>query len=423
MQRYALFADRIWDGVADSAQAPGAVIVESGRISAVCLPREVPADVQRVALDGCTLLPGLIDAHVHYCDAMGPAYLAAGVTTVRDVGNDLDWILAQRERNAHDPARGPGLVCCGMLLDGAQPGWNVIGRAHTDEASIRRSVREHIERGVDALKFYAFLDAPLLRAGIEEAHTAGKTAISHLQNVRWDDAVSFGLDQFEHLANCDTAWRHATETEDDAAIDALLAGNAVIDPTLVLWDRLGGVLDRAFHHDERRQWMHPIWLEIWNRYRTRFRPPSGRLTLRGGIPHLKRFLLRAQHRDMTIALGTDTPFPHLFPGFAVHDELVQYVDAGLRPIDALRSATSVNAQVLGIAARAGRIAPGFNADLIAVRGNPLKRIEDIEAIRLVIRHGQTFDPRHLLRQTQRRFHSELNDPVTCALWDKVNQPL
>ena len=59
-----------------------------------------------------------IDAHVHYSPVMGPAFLAAGVTTIRDVGNDLDWILAERARHDADTAAGPAILCCGFLLDG-----------------------------------------------------------------------------------------------------------------------------------------------------------------------------------------------------------------------------------------------------------------------------------------------------------------
>ncbi len=75
MKRYALVPDRIWNGVSDEVEADRAVIVEGEKIEAVVTTHELASDIERLCLDGCTLIPGLIDAHVHYCASMGSAYL------------------------------------------------------------------------------------------------------------------------------------------------------------------------------------------------------------------------------------------------------------------------------------------------------------------------------------------------------------
>jgi hypothetical protein len=423
MNQYLLLPDQLWDGQADSAQPGQAVLIDRvrGIIEAILPVGEAPPDLQRVDLPGCTLLPGLIDAHVHYSAVMGPAFLAAGVTTIRDVGNDLAWILDQRTQHALDPALGPRIVCCGILHDGPNAYWQAMGRPHADAESLRQSIQMHVAAGVDQIKLYASLDLGMLRAGVDEAHRQGKFVLAHLGSTRGEDAAQSGLNEIEHLDQCGVAWRAATPAEDDEFILLLRKHNVVIDPTLVVWDRLGRILDRAFHHDERRRWVHPVHLDIWDRYLSRREPPHRRLRFQAAMPHLKRFLWRAQLQGVTIALGTDTPFPHLVPGFSVHDELAMYVDAGLRPVDALRSATSVNAQVLGLQGQVGQIAPGFAADFVAMRGNPLMRIDDISNVVCTVRSGHLFRAEALHLRLQATFDQTPDDAITRDLLGYVNR--
>jgi imidazolonepropionase-like amidohydrolase len=126
---------------------------------------------------------------------------------------------------------------------------------------------------------------------------------------------------------------------------------------------------------------------------------------------------------VVIGLGTDTPVPHLSPGYSVHDELAMYVDAGIQPLDALLSATSVNARVLGRESRVGQIAAGLTADLVAIRGDPLERIDDISNVTRVIRTGQVIGPEELLDALQAPFRQALDDPITIDLADYVHRRL
>lgn len=420
MSRYALIPDRLWDGLADEAQTGQAVIVQDELIEAVLSVSELPADVARVSLPDCTLIPGLMDAHVHYSQVMGLAFLGAGVTTIRDVGNDLEWILAQREQHAADPTLGPTIRCCGYLLDGPKVYWPHMGRAHATPEEMRASVRHHIDRGVDAVKLYAGVTLELMSAAIQEAHEKNMFVIAHLGATKAEDAIRAGLNEFEHLDGCSVAWRAASQEDDDVMIDLLLAYNVVINPTFVVWDRLGRILDRSFHHDARRAWVHPCHLDLWNGYLSRFGPPEARWRLQGVIVHLKRFLRRAHQRGVTVALGTDAPFPHLVPGMSVHDELAMYVDAGLTPVDALRSATSVNAKVLGIENRVGTIKPGLVADMAVIKGNPLLLIDDISNVMQTIHRGRRFEPGRLLRDLQATYDQAPNGAVTYDLQDYIN---
>ena len=420
MHDIALIPDAIWDGRSDEATSGVAVVIREGRIHDIVARGSLANDITTHPLPGCTLLPGLIDAHVHYSTAMGLSFLAAGVTTIRDVGNDLDWILDQRDRHACDVSLGPRIVCCGVLHDGARAYWRHMGRSHTDVEALRTSIQHHVDRGVDQIKLYAHMPSDFTAAGVEESHRLGMFALAHLQKTSAEDACRAGLDGIEHLAGCDIAFAPAAEEELDALATLMLASNVWVDPTLVVWDRLGRINERSFFNDARRAWVHPTHLDIWRRYLSREKQPQSRLYWQIAIPHLKRFMMRLHERGCRIGLGTDTPFPHLAPGFSVHDELAMYVDAGMKPVDALRAATIHNAAMIGLGEQAGVIQRGASADLVAIRGNPLTQIDDISNIDMVWRAGHSFTPESLFTKAKRLAHQTLDDPITLDLLRYVN---
>jgi hypothetical protein len=236
-------------------------------------------------------------------------------------------------------------------------------------------------------------------------------------NTRAEDAAVAGLDELEHLAGCDAAWHASTPEELDRLIDVLLVYDVAVTPTLVVWDRLGRALDLSFYFDERRQWVHPCHRDIWQAWA---RTQSGdRLNYQAAMPHLKRCLLRMHERGLRIGLGTDTPFPHLFPGFSVHDELALFVDAGIPPVAALRAATSVNARMLGLQDQLGRVEAGMQADLVVVTGDPLAHIEDIANVVCTMRAGARMQPANLLAQFHETCHDRPDDPITRDLLRRV----
>ena len=421
--RYVLLPDRIWDGMSDTAAEGLAVLVEGNRISAIQPAGEMPKGVDKVLLHGCTLMPGLIDAHVHYLESSGPSFLAAGVTTVRDVGNDLDWILGQRERNKGDSLHGPRILCCGRLLDGNEGIWQHVVKRHANAKSLRASIRENVRRGVDQIKLYASIDPELMKAGVEEAHAQGKFVLAHLNGTSADAAADLGLNEIEHFSRCDVAWRQATTDEDDRLIDRFLKHGTIMDPTLVVWDRLGRAMEHGFQHDERRRWVHPDLLDIWERFPYRNTEPANRLRYQILMPNLKRFYLRCHERGCVIAAGTDTPFLNIIPGFGLHDELAQAVDTGLRPVDALRAATATNAKVIGLKDKIGLLRPGMQADLVAVTGNPLQRIDDLAKIKLVIKQGLRIETDEIFEAARQSFKKPMEDPMILDLRDYASRPM
>ena len=253
-----------------------AVVVKDGLIDAVLPVSEVPAGVETAALPECTLLPGLMDAHVHYSSVMGPAFLAAGgdhdPRRGQRPGMDPGRARAPRKgplrRSRHPVLRPPARRAQGLLApDGPRPRHARRDRRIGPAARGSRGGPDQAVRGVDP---------PLLKAAVEAAHASGRFVVAHLQATTAEDAARLGLDEFEHLAGCGVAWRAASEAEDDLVIDLLLERDVIIDPTLVVWDRLGRILDRPFHHDARRTWVHPRHLDLWQRYLNRFGPPEHR---------------------------------------------------------------------------------------------------------------------------------------------------
>jgi hypothetical protein len=105
--------------------------------------------------------------------------------------------------------------------------------------------------------------------------------------VSAEEAARAGLNEIEHLSQCAAAWKPSTGIEADELIGLLREHEVVLTPALVVWDRLGRILDRSLHHDRRRRWSHPTHLDIWNRYLGRSAPPEDRLGYQEAMPRLK----------------------------------------------------------------------------------------------------------------------------------------
>jgi len=417
---YAVVAERLWDGVADVAQTGAAVWVEGSTIQDICPVGELPQGLPRIEHGDATILPGLIDADMHYTNFMGPLMLAAGVTTVRDTANELEWILGERRHNEEYPWEGPRIVCCGRALVGPGVHWPNLGLGHADIEALRESIRYEAARGVDQIKFYVKLELDWLAAGIDEAHRQGLRTIAHLGAVKAEDAARAGLDEIQHFSGCDAAWNDSTPEERDALIDLFLEHGVAATATLLVHDRLGRVRDAIFRYDTRRRWVHPTYLDFWERYPLRYDPPEQRLRWQQTVPNVKHFTRQALARGMTVAAGTDSLFPGLVPGYALHDELAAMVDAGIRPVAVLRAATSVAAGVLGLGDQVGRIAPGYAADLLVVGGDPLVEIDHVADVRAVVRAGRELDRDALHAEVLRRHTWPLEDAMTRDLALYVN---
>lgn len=367
-----------------------AVVVEGGRISAVVPEGRHPADTTVLRLDGLTLLPGLINCHVHLClggeadpvKTLGedsPATTAikavirarqtveAGVTTVRDLGGRDGVALAVRDAVKAGLVPGPRILAAarGICMTGGH-GWRFSREADGPD-DVRKAVREQLRAGADVIKILATggvmtpgvepgspqLTPAEIRAAIEEAKKAGRRIAAHAQATAGIAAcVDAGITSIEHGIFLTEPIALKMAKESIALVATLVAPEQIVTHGVA-----AGIPEFAVRKSEAVRGRH---LE------------SFQMALRAGVP---------------IAAGTDAGTP-LNPHGSIVAELGLMVKAGMSPLEAISSATSVAARVLGLGEAVGRIAPGLAADLVAVGGDPCERIEALDDVRLVVARGE-----------------------------------
>lgn len=413
-EQWAVTPSAIWDG--QSLLIDKAVIVDGERIAAIVDAKSLK-NISITDLPNTTLLPGLVDAHVHLSDWMLPSFLAAGVTTVRDTGNSLDWILSARERTKLDPLSGPTIQCCGPTLDGGLINWPKISLGNKTRTDVMENVQKLSTAGVDAIKLYVNLDESLMSEAVEIAHRNSKYVLAHLGGVNALVASSIGVNEIEHLTGC-VHHEHGGESPYsdpdylNDCINQFLHNETTMCPTLVVWDRLSRINETVFLHDERNEWVHPYIRSAWKRFPHAEFDPEVRLRRQTSLITMKRTLREMSRRGCRIIVGTDSPWPNVIPGFGVHDELAMFVDSGIQPKDAIRMATSDAADVLGLSGEIGIIRSGALANFIAVFGNPIENIESISRIEFVVHRGHNIEFSQLKAMRSSLFARQPNDAIT-----------
>lgn len=359
------------------------IVVRDGRIAAVGVGAAIPDGLPVVDGAGKTLLPGLIDAHVHaFGDARRDA-LRFGVTTELDMFSAWPLLAeARRQRRSLARTEQADLWSAGTLATapgghGTQFGLAVPTLTAPEEA--QPWVDARIEEGSDWIKIvredfsvYGFerslptLDAATAAAVIRAAHARDTLAVVHVSaQEAAREALRDGADGLVHVFQDQPA---------DAELVRLAARRGVfVIPTLAVIAGIAGE-DQGVSMDPR---LAP-WLSSAQRQTLAARFPGGpRAELyRNALESVRRL----HAASVTILAGTDAPNPATAHGASIHDELVRLVDAGLSPREALSAATAKPAAAFGIEDR-GRIARGLRADLLLVDGDPTR---DILATRAIV---------------------------------------
>ena len=382
--RVALVGATLIDGSGRAAIPDATVIVADGLIVAAgpSATVKVPLDTKSFDVRGKTIVPGLWDmhAHLHQIEWI-PVYIAAGVTSVRDMGNELPFILALREAIDSGRVTGPRLHLAG-LVDGDGP--NAFGAfsANTPEEG-RAIVRKYHDFGFEQMKLYDLLSPGVVSAICDEAHKLGMSVTGHLpRSLSITAAVDSGMDQFAHLPVRGDPSSDATK----ATIAYLKAHGTVIDPT-ESWNEIGG-----HSRDESVQTFQPVLQHLPPPF-VQFRVANwGSATTDPATAHARLqsslATIRALHEaGVPIVAGTDEGIP----GFSVYREMELYVMAGFSPMDALRAATSVPATALHLEREVGTIEAGKVADLIVLDKNPLDNISNIRTQRYVMKDGRMYE--------------------------------
>ncbi len=390
------------------------VFVLSGRVHRIDTAVSadgVPAR-RSIEADGLTLMPGLIDAHVHVETWALPVFLKYGVTSVRDVHNAPATILPLARDDS--PAR-PRIVAAGALLDGPGSIWpDAI--VVTDIASVRRAVRDQIEAGAAVIKVYTRLSSSIIAAVVQEARARGVPVAAHLGRTTALEAAVAGVTSIEHLSGVADAassdpqrlkkthddflggwtafeleWLSLTPQALDQVSRGLIERGVTLVPTLALHEAFSRLADDGLGRDPAladvpAEVLTGKWAPADIMTRARWTPATlGQF--KRVLPILQRFVARYVQLGGRIAAGTDTAQQYVVPGASLHRELELYVAGGLTPAQALRAATADAADLLGIAARAGTIDIGKDADLLILEGDPVRDIRATRRIRQVVRGG------------------------------------
>ena len=392
-------------GVPDAA-----IVVENGRITAAG-PRsrvKIPASATIVDTKGKTILPGLWDMHAHFEQVeWGPIYLAAGVTTVRDCGNEFEFITSVRDAIANGRGLGPRILAAG-IVDGSGP--FAIGVARVDSpAQAREWTHRYHDAGFQQMKIYSSVKLENLKAVADEAHRLGMTVTGHVPNgLNAYQAIEAGQDQINHFSyvmnlllppdfvgkkNGDRIMAMVDADTNSAYMQTLIAffkkHGTVIDPTLVLTELSTATTAKPPASFEPGVTMVPPELA---EQLSEADSPSVFSDLREKLFRKELIVLGMLHRaGITIVAGTDQSVP----GHSLHREIELYVQAGFTPLEALQSATIVPARVMGLDKELGTIEKGKRADLIISNGNPLEDVAKSRNVEFVITGGKVYNTSEL----------------------------
>jgi imidazolonepropionase-like amidohydrolase len=346
----------------------------------------IPAGAQRVEAGQTWIIPGLIDMHVHYeAGWMEDLFVRHGITTIRDVGANLDGILEVRRASREPGSAHPRLFACGPLLDGPTPRHGpYISQVVTTPEGARQIVRELLARQVDCLKIYEQLTPPLVRVIVEEARQAGIPVTAHLRDTPATVALEAGVRGLEHARGFPVCDERAGAEVARLAVER----GAYLVPTLALLDRLARLRSAEIQ-------LTPLLSAVPESRRNRWSSRAAIATAEDTeavmrrLACLKRFLGRlAPAARARVVAGSDTPNPFVVPGISLHRELELLVEAGFSPMEALLAATRTAAGFLGRADALGTAEPGKAADLVVLGRDPLDSITALRDIEAVIRAGR-----------------------------------
>ena len=408
------------------------VLIAGNRISAIEKSGaiKVPEDAQVIDGTNKFLIPGLWDMHTHIWDkdSLFPAYIANGITGVRDMGTVLEPWVKWRKQVEDGEMIGLRAVISGKIVDGYKPFFYFFVQA-TDEEKGREFVRIFKSQGADFIKVYDRLPRNLYLAIADEAKRQNMPFAGHVPiEVKASEASNLGQKSIEHLTGismeCSTEetrlQAEAVKILNDLRKEGLkpeelsagfrrfyeLARYEPLDtynekkakqlftvfrrnntwqvPTLVV---------RDYMEDEAQRNRITQNLKFFPAFFKNMVLPENKLTAEEVEKAKKRFqkeleIIRAMRRaKVKFLAGSDAPNPYSVPGFGLHDELMLLVEAGFSPAEALQTATINAAEYLGKTNLFGTVEPGKMADLVLLEANPLSNINNTRKIAAVIANG------------------------------------
>jgi imidazolonepropionase-like amidohydrolase len=392
-------------------------LVKDGRIGSIVPAGQGGAADRTVDAGGRVLLPGLFDMHVHVSRWDGLLHLGAGVTTIRDMGNDNDTLQQIMAEEKAGRLLMSHIVPAGFI-EGESPMASRSGFVISDLAGAKKAVDWYAEHHYPQIKIYNSFPKAALRDTVAYAHAKGMRVSGHIPAfLRAQDAVEAGYDEIQHInqlllnffvtptTDTRTLERFYLVGEKAAGLDldskpvqdfiALLkARNVDIDPTLATFDFLrqrDGQMSQAYAAVADH--MPP---DVARGFRSAsMKIPDDATALRYEKSYQKciEFMGRMYKAGIPVVAGTDG-----LPGFTLQRELELYVMAGLTPAQALQVATWNGAKYARVLDDRGSVTAGKRADLILVDGDPTRDIADIRKVALVFKDGDAYYPSELFTE-------------------------
>jgi imidazolonepropionase-like amidohydrolase len=416
-----------------SVLANRTVVISGPKISAVASSETLQPPKGARVLDarGQYLIPGLWDMHVHSAfgdwfpggrEIILPLFIANGVTGVRDMGGDLPVLIEWRKQIAAGEIVGPRMVISGPMLDGYLPTGKLRFPSSvpiTTPESAVAAVDSLKQQGADFIKVQSVISHDAYLAAAAEAHKQNLPIVGHVPDkVRISETIAAGQKSIEHLmgifegcsteedkfirgeGNLKLLLTTTDQTRCDAIIHSLAEHKVWQVPTLA-WQRGGTFLDQLdWKHQPLDKYVPAPWRDVtWRRFADEMMPDLKRDPLALRQEYFTRNLLMVgamHHAGVPFLSGTDAaPGIYVMPGFSLHDELANFVEAGFSPMASLQTATSSPAIFLDQESDFGSIEPGKIADLVLLTANPLDDIHNTRKISAVIANGRLFERREL----------------------------
>jgi imidazolonepropionase-like amidohydrolase len=392
------------------------VVIDDGLIQAVGSRAELSAPTGTHLIDGrgLYLMPGLVDAHVHYFDPeiFGRVMIANGILLVRDMGMPTDYILKLRDELNRGETPGPEMMAAGAMLDGSPPVIPSISMDLKTPEEGRAAVRKQAEAGVDMIKVYSRLDKEVFLAIVDEARKVGLKVVGHVpDSIYIEDAAAAGLRSIEHWFGFEEVIARLVGESDklnnssmgsDAGFmlrfgeldpqalqgfyQRLRASGVTVVPTVVTFKNWPNVNTLETQSLPKGEYISPDLLALWkSQWAGQSESPD---LLWQNWAQMVKELNKA---GVPLMVGTDLAVPGIIPGYSVHEEMAIWQEAGLPPADVLRSATLVPVQFMGLDDRLGTVAEGKAASLVLVKGNPLEDIRNAQLVEAVFLRGKYYD--------------------------------
>lgn len=440
---------RVIDGTGAAPVEDQTILIDGAKIAAVqSASARTPQGYTALDLAGASVIPGIVGMHNHLfyiarpnLDSSGHfedpvvvpqmtfsaprLYLANGVTTMRTTGSVEPYadINLKKQIDAGKLV-GPHIDVTGPYLEGPNSPFIQMHQISSPEDA-RRTVGFWADQGVTSFKAYMNITRAQLKAAIDEAHRRGLKITGHLCSVTYPEAANLGIDDLEHGFFVNTqldpgkqpdkctstlgtptllAMTPGSRPANDL-IKLLVSKRVAITSTLPVFEQ-----SLALHAPLNPRAMDVLTPEareayLYNRNRAATRgptPPGQQFgqAYRNDLGLERQFVAAG---GLLLAGPDPTGNGGVIPGFGDQRELELLVEAGFTPLEAIRVGTFNGATFLGLSDRIGSIAPGKNADLIVVRGNPAANINDIEKVDIVFKDGVGFDSAKLLESVKGRY--------------------